>query len=750
MFATFEHGVASGDPWSDSIVLWTRVSPSMPWGEQLPEEIGVDYCVYPEADVWTGRCTQRGSSPARASHDYTVKETVSGLDHSTSYAFVFTVGAAMSTTGRFRLPPPAGESLDRLHYAIFSCSSWAWGFFNAFGAAARRSQQQKRLDFWMHVGDYYYEDGHEQTYPRADQAVRWTGLEPPTETITLHDYRLRHALHRADVDLQALSAEAPLIAVWDDHEIANDPWVGGAVDHNPEHGEGDWWVRKRAAVRAYHEWMPTRTPPPDACTADAESVSATAAEVAACRGTHAGERTFRHFRFGSLAALHMLETRLLARAEQAVANATAIIADIVADTPPQRWATTAEVVGRLAALNTSWQRAREPSERELLGAEQLAWLSEGIGNASYDGVVWQLVGQQIIVQPRRPCDLARAAAEAPSAALRREWQETLANLTAANWHAKAVRRYDNSASGATRRGKVAAITRREHAQTKAMLAMAQFGLNADFDGWDGYPAARRRLLDALRGVAGGRAAVYAGDSHAAWAGQLVSPEDGRHIALEFDGPRCHDASTSPPMPPVPPVPPLPPTPSPRPRWLTHIHKHSATAGTSATSSGPDTWFDYLPPPLLEAAYITATDTLTFADTDQRGWMEVTLTPRTHAVAFMTVDNVGSREYAVGCAAAFEQHASSPHLLRKVECAHSEMRSGGSGRHDADGAGASRAGLLMLMTGVGVAVGGAAVALLLQRRGPRANQLLKRFHVQSSIASAGSESGLSMPPSAPSV
>jgi phosphodiesterase/alkaline phosphatase D-like protein len=167
------------------------------------------------------------------------------------------------------------------------------------------------------VGDYFYEDGQEQTYPRADQAVRWTGLQPATETLTLRDYRLRHALTRTDVDLQAVSEAAPLIAVWDDHEITNDPWVGGAQAHNPENGEGDWWVRKRAAVKAYHEWMPTRIEPPPACTTNAASVAASAAEISMCTGTHEGERIYRQFRFGTLAALFMLETRLLARAEQA-------------------------------------------------------------------------------------------------------------------------------------------------------------------------------------------------------------------------------------------------------------------------------------------------------------------------------------------------------------------------------------------------------------------------------------------------
>lgn len=204
----------------------------------------------------------------------------------------------------------------------------------------------------------YGQEGH---YPAPSQAVRFAGLEPAGETITLDDYRRRHALHRRDAHLQSLSAAAPLIAVWDDHESANDPWVGGAQDHNPDEGEGDWWARKRAAVKAYHEWMPTRTPPPPSCDPSAPS-SAVGVASAACTGSHEGEAIYRQvpavrppssrrataiqppaavqpapaaastapppaastspppaalqFRFGSLASLVVLETRLLARSEQ--------------------------------------------------------------------------------------------------------------------------------------------------------------------------------------------------------------------------------------------------------------------------------------------------------------------------------------------------------------------------------------------------------------------------------------------------
>ena len=631
--ASFLHGVASGDPHSDSIVLWTRLSPHT---AEPAVRLNVTWRVW--RDGADGTAERQGWLQTDGETDWTVKLIVDGLTHSTDYAYAFAIGAARSASGRFKLPPPAGVSLDRLTYAVFSCSSWSWGYFNAFRAAAT---QAERLDFWLHVGDYYYEYGQEGHYPAAHEAVRWHGLQPPTETLSLADYRLRHALQRTDADLQLLSSRAPLIAIWDDHEVANDPWVGGAQNHNE--GEGDWWARKRDAVRAYHEWMPTRTPPPRRCAAaSSDAADAPEAVVGTCAGTHEGEEVYRAFRFGDLAALYMLETRLLARSEQARQGARAEVAAIVGGVPPRRWAADAAVVAALAALNASWHEARGGEGREMLGATQLAWL-RGAMEAGR-GAAWQLVGQQVIVQPRNPPDLELAArnADAPRA---QEWHRLLETLTATTTTTAAtaggggdgdgggggtttVEWHDGAAAAAPLLGSQQPVDDAMVAATRAMVAMAQFGLNADFDGWDGYPAARRRfvrILSEASARAAGRVAVYAGDSHAAWAGRLTG-DDGEHVALEFDG-------------------------------------------TAVTSSGPDSWTPYLPPELLAAAWREATPTLDYANTHKRGWMAVTLTPTEHTVAFMTVSTVGSRaRFESRCDAAFAQSAAEPHVMRAVRCA----------------------------------------------------------------------------------
>ena len=139
--------------------------------------------------------------------------------------------------------------MPELRYATFSCSNWGWGYFNAYDAASKLD-----LDFWMHLGDFIYEYGVDSHYPSPRQAVRYApspgGLQPPHEIVTLDDYRKRYALYRQDEGLKALSASAALIAVWDDHEIANNPWVSGAQNHQPN--EGNWDDRKIAAVCHRH------------------------------------------------------------------------------------------------------------------------------------------------------------------------------------------------------------------------------------------------------------------------------------------------------------------------------------------------------------------------------------------------------------------------------------------------------------------------------------------------------------------
>ncbi|WP_435609015.1 alkaline phosphatase D family protein [Streptomyces sp. C10-9-1] len=278
----FLHGVASGDPLPDGVLLWTRVTPG-------PDAVpgsgrGADTAVAWEVAEDRGftRIAARGSLTARAAFDHTVKVDVRGLRPATDYHFRFTAGDVRSPAGRTRTAPAPDSSGPGIRFGVVSCANWEAGWFSAYRHLAARSD----LDAVLHLGDYLYEYGS-GSYPSEKYTVR--PHEPRHEILTLADYRLRHATYKTDTDLQALHAAHPVVAIWDDHEIANDAWSGGAENHTPG-TEGDYAARVAAAKQAYFEWMPVR---------------------ASTEGT-----VYRRLRFGRLADLHLLDLRSF-RSQQA-------------------------------------------------------------------------------------------------------------------------------------------------------------------------------------------------------------------------------------------------------------------------------------------------------------------------------------------------------------------------------------------------------------------------------------------------
>ena len=236
----FTHGVASGDPHADSVVLWTRV--------QLPAAAGpveVSWSIGTEPTL--ADPTSSGTVTTDASRDGTVKVIAGGLAGATTYYYRFTVDGAASPLGRTRTAP-SGDA-DRLRFGVASCSNYGYGNFHAYRHLLRRND----LDAVIHLGDYIYEyasPGFGETYGEARNLV------PRHEILTLDDYRQRYGHYRADPDLQELHRQHPMIHVWDDHEFADDPFIGGAANHQPR--DGDWSARVAAALQAYTEWMPTR------------------------------------------------------------------------------------------------------------------------------------------------------------------------------------------------------------------------------------------------------------------------------------------------------------------------------------------------------------------------------------------------------------------------------------------------------------------------------------------------------------
>lgn len=271
----FLHGIASGDPLPDGILLWTRITP-------VPEAVpgsgrGPDTEVTWEVaeDKGFANVVARGRTTATAASDHTVKVDVRGLRQGTAYYFRFGTGPAVSPVGRTKTAPATDAAPSGVRFGVVSCANWEAGYFSAYRHLAARPD----LDAVLHLGDYIYEY---QTggYPEPKYVVRQH--EPKNEIVTLADYRIRHATYKTDTDLQTLHATHPVIAIWDDHEFANDAWSGGAENHTPG-AEGDYAVRAAAARQAYFEWMPVR---------------------ASTEGT-----VYRRLRFGKLADLHLLDLR---------------------------------------------------------------------------------------------------------------------------------------------------------------------------------------------------------------------------------------------------------------------------------------------------------------------------------------------------------------------------------------------------------------------------------------------------------
>ena len=344
----FLHGVASGDPLTDRVILWTRVTPK---SGDVP--VPVKYEVF----GMDGAVVTSGMLSADAAHDFCVKADAKGLKPATVYTYKFTAlteaGDVTSPAGRTRTTAASGEAPVKM--VVISCSNWQFGQFNAYKALS----QEPDIDAIVHLGDYIYEYG---TDGYGGDIAKQLGREhdPITECVTLSDYRRRHAQYKTDPDLQAAHAAAPWICTWDDHESANDSYRTGAENHNPENNEGEWSDRKLAAVQAYFEWIPVREPEPGNVTT----------------------AVWRTFEFGDVASVHALETRLTGRS------------------PSISWfdrlagaATPEETVTRATATMTE---VNDPS-RTMMGAEQEAWLEGELGKSVAAGKTWQVLANQVVM-----------------------------------------------------------------------------------------------------------------------------------------------------------------------------------------------------------------------------------------------------------------------------------------------------------------------------------------------------------------
>lgn len=333
----FSHGVASGDPLQDRVILWTRVVPK----HELDRPVNVGWEVATDENF--EHLVHSGLTTAIKEHDFTVKVDVRNLLPGQTYFYRFRTANADSPVGRTGTLPEG--AVEQVSLAVVSCAHYPAGYFHVYREIAR----EPRLDAVVHLGDYLYEyDNQGYASEDAEALGRTLPEDNDLELIELVDYRRRYAFYRGDEDLQALHRAAPFIVVWDDHEVANDAWREGADNHNE--GEGDYTQRKLNALRAFFEWMPIRP----VMEGDQETI-------------------YRSFPFGDLVHLHMLDTRIIGRDQQLNYQ----------DYLTQDGIDAARFQADLTDPN-----------RTLLGAEQLQWLQNTMATST---ATWQVLGQQVLM-----------------------------------------------------------------------------------------------------------------------------------------------------------------------------------------------------------------------------------------------------------------------------------------------------------------------------------------------------------------
>jgi alkaline phosphatase D len=346
--AEFLYGVASGDPLSDRVILWTHAKV-----KDQNYDVVLNWQVAKEANFIN--IVSAGTVIATANTGFTAKVDATGLTAGTTYFYRFTDNSGTnSPVGTTRTLP--ATTATSVKFAVFSCTLYSEGFFNSYDAATTSG-----AEYALHLGDYIYEYGADASkFGNTDAVKLGRVTSPANDIVSLDDYRTRYAKYRSDASLQALHAKMPWITIWDDHEFANNAYMDGAENHNPA-TQGAWVDRKNTAARVYHEWMPIRTP-------DASNLL----------------KIYRNFDFGTLFSLHMLDTRIEGRTKQKYGY----YGD-PQDARVQPY-TYADYFAGLTPVNGVYPDAAN----KMMSDTQMNWL---MGNIKNSTATWQIVGNQDIM-----------------------------------------------------------------------------------------------------------------------------------------------------------------------------------------------------------------------------------------------------------------------------------------------------------------------------------------------------------------
>jgi alkaline phosphatase D len=342
----FTLGVASGDPWPDGVVIWTRLAPEpfAPLGG-MPQAAAVEVLWEVAEDEGFARVARSGAALARPELGFAVHVEVGGLAPGRPYWYRFRAAGEASPVGRTRTAPAPGAAVPRLRFVNAGCQHFEHGHFTAW----RHVAEEPELDLVVHYGDYIYEyrGARPGGPPGWGPAVR---AHEGDETITLDDYRRRHAQYRMDPDLAAAHAAHPFLVSFDDHEVDNN-WAGLVSEEDggrrfpvavpPE----VFALRVQAALQAWYEHMPLR-------------------RSALPRGP--AILAHRRIRWGRLAEIHVLDTRQH-RDDQPCGD----------------------------GIREPCAEVARP-DAQMLGAAQERWLLDGLAASD---ATWQVLAQQVVVMP---------------------------------------------------------------------------------------------------------------------------------------------------------------------------------------------------------------------------------------------------------------------------------------------------------------------------------------------------------------
>ena len=390
----FTLGVASGDPRSSSVVLWTRLArkPLQPDGGMGDRSVRVEWQVF---TVDTGKVVRSGAVYAKPSAAHSVHVVATGLEPGRWYYYRFRALGYTSPRGRTRTMPAATTMPSAFRFAAVSCQSYEQGYYTAY-----RHLGEESLQLVVHLGDYIYENARTTSEKRTRSHVGG-------ETRTLAEYRVRHAQYKTDPDLQFAHQRFPWMVTFDDHEVDNN-WTGES--NTSGQTQTAFLKRRAAALKAYYEHMPLR----------ASSLPA-----------GPDMQLYRRINVGALARISVLDTRQYRDQQVCLENPTEACADAA---PPSRTMTGLDQERWLLAGMDRTTRWNVVAQQVLMAR----WIRIGSGSPQLNMDAWdgyrgaraRILGHIAVQRPANPVVLTGDAHMHTVADLKLNFDDPLAETLA--------------------------------------------------------------------------------------------------------------------------------------------------------------------------------------------------------------------------------------------------------------------------------------------------------------------------------